>query len=402
MGQSNFSTWNGSSSALKNMTHSPSIDAPIASTRSTKIFSLSDFDFHLPPELIAQHPVAERSSSRLLDGSQAQAVDRIFKSLPSLMQPGDLLVFNDTQLVKARIFGEKSTGGKVELLIERVLSDNRVVAHMKVSKKPPIGAVLHMGTDVSSTESVALSGASGFDAKLLGRWPNENGALFCFELSGEPHALMAQYGHMPLPPYIERQYDGSASPAEIAEDEARYQTVFAKSPGAVAAPTAALHFDDSVLSQLAAMGVATANVTLHVGAGTFQPVKTENIAEHTMHSEWYDIPVSTQEALHACRQRGGKVWAVGTTSVRTLESWAQTGQAQGDTEIFITPGFEFKWVDRLITNFHLPKSTLMMLVSAFAGYEHVMALYDHAIEQKYRFFSYGDAMLLHRMNHASI
>jgi len=378
------------------MTNSSPFDAQAA---SQKTFSLSDFDFHLPPELIAQHPAEERSSSRLLDGSTSKAVDRIFKSLPSLMQPGDLLVFNDTQVVKARIFGEKSTGGKVELLIERVLADKRVVAHMKVSKKPPLGAVLHMGTDARLG---AEKGTPGFEAKLISRWPNENGPLFCFELSGEPHALMAQYGHMPLPPYIERQYDGSASAAETAEDEARYQTVFANKPGAVAAPTAALHFDNDVLSELAAKGVQTANVTLHVGAGTFQPVKTENIAEHTMHAEWYDIPASTQQALHACRQRGGKVWAVGTTSVRTLESWAQTGQAQGDTQIFITPGFEFQWVDRLITNFHLPKSTLMMLVSAFAGYDHVMALYAHAIDQKYRFFSYGDAMLLHRMNHASI
>ena len=392
MGQSIFSTWNGSGSALKHMTHFPLIDAQAATTKS---FSLSDFDFHLPPELIAQHPAAERSSSRLLDGRQANPVDRIFNALPRLMQAGDLLVFNDTQVIKARIFGEKSTGGKVELLIERVLPKHRVVAHMKVSKKPPLGAVLHMGTDASA-------GTAGFDAKLLGRWPNENGALFCFELSDEPHALMAKYGHVPLPPYIERPYDGSATAAEIAEDEARYQTVFARSPGAVAAPTAALHFDEALLAQLSAMGVATANVTLHVGAGTFQPVKTENIAEHTMHSEWYDIPVSTQQALHACRERGGKVWAVGTTSVRSLESWAKTGQAQGDTQIFITPGFEFKWVDRLITNFHLPKSTLMMLVSAFAGYDHVMALYAHAIEHRYRFFSYGDAMLLHRMNHASI
>ena len=382
------------------MTNSPRIDAQAAQSNA---FKLSDFDFHLPPELIAQHPAAERSSSRLLDGSQPQAVDRIFKSLPSLMQPGDLLVFNDTQVVKARIFGEKSTGGKVELLIERVLTDNRVVAHMKVSKKPPLGAVLHMGIDAAlSASQAAASGSSGFDAKLLGRWPNEDGALFCFELSGEPHALMAQYGHVPLPPYIERHYDGSATAAEIAEDEARYQTVFARSPGAVAAPTAALHFDEAVLAQLSALGVATANVTLHVGAGTFQPVKTENIAEHTMHSEWYDIPASTQQALHDCRERGGNVWAVGTTSVRTLESWAQTGKAQGDTQIFITPGFEFQWVDRLITNFHLPKSTLMMLVSAFAGYEHVMRLYAHAIDQRYRFFSYGDAMLLHRTHHASI
>lgn len=382
------------------MTNSSGIDAQAAQSNA---FKLSDFDFHLPPELIAQHPALERSSSRLLDGSQPQAVDRIFKSLPSLMQPGDLLVFNDTQVVKARIFGEKSTGGKVELLIERVLSDNRVVAHMKVSKKPPLGAVLHMGIDAAlSASQGAASGSSGFDAKLLGRWPNEDGALFCFELSGEPHALMAQYGHVPLPPYIERHYDGSATAAEIAEDEARYQTVFARSPGAVAAPTAALHFDEAVLAQLSALGVATANVTLHVGAGTFQPVKTENIAEHTMHSEWYDIPASTQQALHDCRERGGNVWAVGTTSVRTLESWAQTGKAQGDTQIFITPGFEFQWVDRLITNFHLPKSTLMMLVSAFAGYEHVMRLYAHAIDQRYRFFSYGDAMLLHRTHHASI
>ena len=352
-------------------------------------FSLSDFDFHLPPELIAQHPASERSSSRLLDGSELKPIDRIFKTLPLLMQAGDLLVFNDTQVVKARIFGEKSTGGKVELLIERVLPGHRVVAHMKVSKKPSVGAILQMGTD-------AVPAAAGFEATLVGRWPDENGALFCFELSGEPHALMAQYGHVPLPPYIERPYDGSASKADMAEDEARYQTVFARKPGAVAAPTAALHFDEALLCQLNDLGVSTASVTLHVGAGTFQPVKTENIADHTMHSEWYDIPEATQVALKACKARGGKVWAVGTTSVRTLESWAQSGQAQGDTQIFITPGFEFQWVDCLITNFHLPKSTLMMLVSAFAGYEHVMRLYAHAISKQYRFFSYGDAMLLKR------
>ena len=260
---------------------------------------------------------------------------------------------------------------------------------MKVSKKPSVGAILQMGTD-------AVPAAAGFEATLVGRWPDENGALFCFELSGEPHALMAQYGHVPLPPYIERPYDGSASKADMAEDEARYQTVFARKPGAVAAPTAALHFDEALLCQLNDLGVSTASVTLHVGAGTFQPVKTENIADHTMHSEWYDIPEATQVALKACKARGGKVWAVGTTSVRTLESWAQSGQAQGDTQIFITPGFEFQWVDCLITNFHLPKSTLMMLVSAFAGYEHVMRLYAHAISKQYRFFSYGDAMLLKR------
>jgi S-adenosylmethionine:tRNA ribosyltransferase-isomerase len=314
------------------------------------------------------------------------------------MQSGDLLVFNDTQVIKARIFGEKSSGGKVELLIERVLPGHRVVAHMKVSKKPPIGATLYMGRDANA---VLKQSETGFEATLIGRWPDEKGALFCFEFSAEPHALMAQYGHMPLPPYIERQYDGSATESEVAEDEARYQTVFARNPGAVAAPTAALHFDGVLLGQLKDKGVYTASVTLHVGAGTFQPVKTENIAEHTMHAEWYDIPVSTQLALHACKARGGKVWAVGTTSVRTLESWAKSGQAQGDTQIFITPGFEFQWVDCLITNFHLPKSTLMMLVSAFAGYEHVMALYAHAIAQRYRFFSYGDAMLLRRLNSLS-
>ena len=394
MGQSDSFTWNGSGSALKNM---PPANKPISNQNSNsspqpqakRLFSLSDFDFHLPPELIAQHPASERSSSRLLDGSEPEPIDRIFKSLPELMQAGDLLVFNDTQVVKARLFGEKSSGGKVELLIERVLPEHRVVAHMKVSKKPPIGAKLHMGID-------AKHGAAGFEAILLGRWPDDKGALFCFQLNDEPHALMAQYGHVPLPPYIERPYDGSASDADIAEDEARYQTVFARKPGAVAAPTAALHFDEALLQQLKERGVNTASVTLHVGAGTFQPVKSENIAEHTMHSEWYDIPESTQRALHDCRARGGKVWAVGTTSVRTLESWAQSGQAQGDTQIFITPGFEFQWVDCLITNFHLPKSTLMMLVSALAGYEHVMRLYAHAISKQYRFFSYGDAMLLKR------
>jgi len=392
MGQSNFSTWNGSCSALKHMT---AFSAPLDVIQAKRSFSLSDFDFLLPPELIAQHPATERSSSQLLDGSGPMPVDRVFKDLPQQMQSGDLLVFNDTQVIKARIFGEKSSGGKVELLIERVLPGHRVVAHMKVSKKPPIGATLYMGRDANA---VLKQSETGFEATLIGRWPDEKGALFCFEFSAEPHALMAQYGHMPLPPYIERQYDGSATESEVAEDEARYQTVFARHPGAVAAPTAALHFDDVLLGQLKDKGVDTASVTLHVGAGTFQPVKTENIAEHTMHAEWYDIPVSTQLALQACKARGGKVWAVGTTSVRTLESWAKSGLAQGDTQIFITPGFEFQWVDCLITNFHLPKSTLMMLVSAFAGYEHVMALYAHAIAQKYRFFSYGDAMLLRRSN----
>jgi S-adenosylmethionine:tRNA ribosyltransferase-isomerase len=337
-------------------------------------FSLSDFDFALPQELIAQHPAPERSASRLLDGTHAVPADRIFRELPHLLEAGDLLVFNDTKVVKARLFGEKPTGGKVELLIERVLQDREVVAHMKVSKKPLVGTTLAM--------------FGGFSATLLGRWPDEQGALFRFALSDEPHALMERHGHVPLPPYITH--------SDSAEDERRYQTVFARNPGAVAAPTAALHFDDALLAALEARGVQRASVTLHVGAGTFQPVKTEDLAAHQMHSEWYEIPEATQQAIAQTRARGGRIVAVGTTTVRTLESWAQSGVTRGDTRIFITPGFAFEVVDRLVTNFHLPKSTLMMLVSAFAGYEHVMHLYRHAIDHHYRFFSYGDAMLLTR------
>lgn len=346
-------------------------------------FSLSDFDFELPQQLIAQHPASERSSSRLLDGQQSQAIDRVFRELPDLLGAGDLLVFNDTKVIKARIFGEKATGGQLELLVERVLPNHEVVAHMKVSKKPRPGSRLYM----------AGGSRGGFEAELLGRWPDAHGALFHLRFSDEPHQLMAQHGHVPLPPYI--------SHADTEEDERRYQTVFARSPGAVAAPTAALHFDEALLARLEARGVHMASVTLHVGAGTFQPVKTENIAEHTMHSEWYNVPAATQQAIAACQARGGKVVAVGTTTVRTLESWAQSGQENGDTQIFITPGFQFKVVDRLITNFHLPKSTLMMLVSAFAGHAHIMALYRHAIAKQYRFFSYGDAMLLARAQASS-
>jgi S-adenosylmethionine:tRNA ribosyltransferase-isomerase len=335
-------------------------------------FSLSDFDFALPPELIAQYPAGERSASRLLDSTAPLPVDRIFRELPSLLDAGDLLVFNDTRVMKARLFGEKPTGGKLELLIERIVGEREVVAHMKVSKKPPVGTVLAM--------------QGGFTATLQGRWPGDDGPLFRFALSSDPYALMDQHGHVPLPPYIEH--------GDTAADAERYQTVFAKNPGAVAAPTAALHFDEALLAQLSARGIGRASVTLHVGAGTFQPVKTENIAEHKMHSEWYDIPAATQEVIEQTRARGRKVVAVGTTTVRTLESWALTGQATGDTSIFITPGFRFRVIDRLVTNFHLPRSTLLMLVSAFAGYDRIMSLYRHAVEQRYRFFSYGDAMLL--------
>jgi S-adenosylmethionine:tRNA ribosyltransferase-isomerase len=348
-----------------------------------RAFTLSDFDFVLPPDLVAQHPATERTSSRLLDGTGPAPVDRIFKHLPSLLRTGDLLVFNDTRVVKARLFGEKPTGGKLELLVERVLQGQEVVAHMKVSKKPPVGTTLQM--------------VGGFRATLLGRWPGEDGALFRFAFESDsaenPYMLMERCGHVPLPPYITH--------TDSADDESRYQTVFARVPGAVAAPTAALHFDEGLLAELEARGVQRASVTLHVGAGTFQPVKTEDISEHTMHAERYEVPEATQRAIAECKARGGRVVAVGTTTVRTLESWAKSGEASGDTRIFITPGFAFRHVDLLVTNFHLPKSTLMMLVSAFAGYERVMGLYAHAIADGYRFFSYGDAMLLARTTNAA-
>ena len=356
----------------------------------TTAYTLSDFDFALPEHLIAQQPAPQRSGARLLDASGAQAVDRIFHELPSLLRAGDLLVFNDTKVLNARLLGEKATGGKLELLVERVLGGNQVAAHLRVSKKPAVGDTVAL--------HCAPGQADGLRATLLGRWPDAQGPLFRFVLSNDagddPYTLMERHGHIPLPPYIARQQDG-ADP-DAAQDAQRYQTVFAKNPGAVAAPTAALHFDAALLAQLDAMGVQRAHVTLHVGAGTFQPVKTENLAEHRMHSEWYEVPQATQDAIAACKARGGRVVAVGTTTVRTLESWAATGVASGDTTIFITPGFAFKLIDLLVTNFHLPKSSLMMLVSAFAGYERIRALYQHAIAAEYRFFSYGDAMLLAR------
>ncbi|WP_430407273.1 tRNA preQ1(34) S-adenosylmethionine ribosyltransferase-isomerase QueA [Hydrogenophaga sp.] len=365
------------------------MNTPLSSV--AREFSVADFDFQLPPELIAQHPAPERSASRLLDGTSAVAVDRIFRDLPGLLDAGDLLVFNDTQVIKARLFGQKATGGQLEMLIERVLlpheasdgSAHEVVAHLRVSKKPLKGGRLHMAGGL---------GRGGFDAVFLGRWPDEHGQLFRFRLLGPagdtPYDLMARHGHVPLPPYIEH--------TDSADDERRYQTVFARVPGAVAAPTAALHFDDALLAALEARGVQRASVTLHVGAGTFAPMKVERIADHVMHHERYAIPAETLQAIADCRARGGRVVAVGTTTVRTLESWARSGETSGDTNIFITPGFDFHVVDRLVTNFHLPQSTLMMLVSAFAGFDHIRSLYAHAIEQRYRFFSYGDAMLLQR------
>lgn len=353
-------------------------------------YTLSDFDFFLPEDLIAQHPAEKRSLSRLLDGRLNPPIDRIFCELPSLLQQGDLLVFNDTKVVNARLYGHKVSGGKVELLIERVLKGNVVAAHMRVSKKPHVGDTVIL--------DCAAGHEDGLRATLLGRWPEEDGPLYSFELvndqGDDPYTLMERHGHVPLPPYITH--------ADSGDDAARYQTVFAKNPGAVAAPTAALHFDEEVFAGLDARGIERAYVTLHVGAGTFSPVKTENLSEHKMHSEWYQVPKTTQEAVARCKARGGRLIAVGTTSVRTLESWAQSKKDSGDTQIFITPGFEFQLVDVLLTNFHLPKSSLMMLVSAFAGYEHIMNLYRTAIARKYRFFSYGDAMLLERTPHPSL
>ena len=341
--------------------------------------SLSDFDFALPLELIAQQPAAERSGSRLLDGTGAAPVNRVFRELPALLRAGDLLVFNDTRVIKARLLGAKASGGADEALVERVLPKHEVLMHLRASKSPKAGSVVHFS---------GVDGARAFDAEVLGRAGPQD-SLFHLRFPSDPFALLESHGRVPLPPYITH--------ADTAEDERRYQTVFAAKPGAVAAPTAALHFDEALLADLAQRGVASASVTLHVGAGTFQPVRTENLAEHTMHSEWFDVPQLTVDAITRTRAAGGRIVAVGTTTLRALESAARGGELQAgarDTDIFITPGFTFRVVDVLVTNFHLPKSTLMMLVSAFAGFDRVSALYAHAIDARYRFFSYGDAMLL--------
>jgi S-adenosylmethionine:tRNA ribosyltransferase-isomerase len=343
--------------------------------------TLADFDFDLPPELIAQHPAAERSASRLLDGRGAEPVDRVFRELPDLLQPGDLLVFNNTRVIKARLYGHKASGGAVEALVERVLPGTQEVwAHVRASKSPKPGALLRF--------------AGAFDAEVLGRC-GPDGGMFHLRFAGDPFTLLDAHGHVPLPPYITH--------ADEADDVRRYQTVFASRPGAVAAPTAALHFDEALLERMRARGIQTAEVTLHVGAGTFQPVRTENLAEHKMHSEWFEVPEATVRAIEATKAAGGRVVAVGTTTLRALESAARVAPpgvileaGSRDTDIFITPGFAFKVVDVLVTNFHLPKSTLMMLVSALAGHGHIRSLYRHAIEARYRFFSYGDAMLIQR------
>ncbi len=347
--------------------------------------TLSDFDFHLPPELIAQQPAEERSGARLLDGRGAAPTDRVFRDLPQLLAPGDLLVFNDTRVIKARLLGHKESGGAVEALVERVLEGHEVLAHLRASKSPRAGSRILFGGD---------DGQPGFSAQMLGR-AGPDDALFRLRFPSDPLALLERHGHVPLPPYITH--------VDTAQDEARYQTVFAARPGAVAAPTAALHFDAAVLEQIEQRGVQRAHVTLHVGAGTFQPVRTQDLSLHKMHSEWFDVSQATVDAIERTRAAGGRVVAVGTTTLRALESAALAGSLRPgsrETDIFITPGFRFCVVDGLLTNFHLPKSTLLMLVSAFAGHAHMLALYQHAIAQRYRFFSYGDAMLLQRAHGA--
>lgn len=341
---------------------------------------LSDFNYELPPELIAQHPLANRTDSRLLEvqangGNCAHLVDRQFKDILGLIKPGDLLVFNDTKVIPARLHGKKETGGNVELLIERISGDKQAWVQMRASKVPKIGSIVQIHNEAGQTIPVEMIGYDGRFYEV--RFP-EN--VF---------ALLEQFGELPLPPYIEHQPDG--------EDAKRYQTVVAKNPGAVAAPTAGLHFDEQILQSLNELGVTQASVTLHVGAGTFTPVREEDLSKHQMHYEWYSIPPETLEAISKTKNQGGRVIAVGTTSLRALESQAISKQSSGETNLFITPGFEFKTVDCLLTNFHLPKSTLLMLVSAFSGISNIRAAYQHAIEQKYRFFSYGDAMFLCRL-----
>ena len=337
------------------------------------MYSLTDFDFHLPSELIAQTPLPVRSSSRLLQLKGEQLVDRSFSDVTTLLQPGDVLVFNDTRVLNARFRGVKASGGQIEVLVERVIDAMTVLAQVRASKSPKPGMTLRL--------------SDAFDVEVGER----SGEFFVLHFPADALTLIEQFGSLPLPPYITHAAD------EV--DAQRYQTVYAKSPGAVAAPTAGLHFDQALLDALQAKGIRLAWLTLHVGAGTFQPVRIEDIAKHTMHSEWYSISPDCVETIRQAQRVGRDIVAVGTTSLRALESASRSGQLKAgsdDTEIFITPGFSFHTVTRLITNFHLPKSTLMMLVSAFAGYDRIRSAYAHAIEQRYRFFSYGDAMLLDR------
>ncbi len=341
-------------------------------------YSLSDFDYALPPELIAQYPLPERSASRLLDGRTGAAVDRKFTDLPALLQPGDLLVFNNTKVLNARLRAVKSTGGVVEVLVERLLSPTLALTQLRSSHAPKPGTRLVI--------------AGKHHAEIVGRDERFFQVQLLEAASGDFESLMREDGELPLPPYMQR--------AAGEGDTTRYQTIYAQHEGAVAAPTAGLHFDEATLAACRERGIDMAHVTLHVGAGTFLPVKTETIAQHKMHRERYVLAQVTVDAINACKARGGRVVAVGTTSVRTLEGCVrECGELrahESETDIFITPGYEFKVVDMMLTNFHLPKSTLLMLVSAFSGYEPMRAIYAHAIAQRYRFFSYGDAMLLQK------
>lgn len=385
------------------------------------ILTVDDFDFDLPPELIAQHPAAERSASRLLDaGSPPTLIDRMFRDLPTLLRPGDLLVLNDSRVIPARLRGRKTggasaptTGGAVEVLVERVLDGNRVRAHVRASKSPRPGQMLWLGEtaiDAKAGSGRGTAPGEGFAARVIGR-AGPDGGLFELEFPGEPLALLQRFGAVPLPPYITHAPD--------AQDATRYQTVYAREPGSVAAPTAGLHFDEALLAQIDARGVHRAGVTLHVGAGTFQPVRVSDLRQHRMHSEWYTVPESTAQAVAAARERQARaaagrsdtaprIVAVGTTALRALESAALAAEAAGrpqgellpgprETALFVTPGYRFRVADALVTNFHLPRSTLLMLVSAFAGMDTIRRAYAHAVAQRYRFFSYGDAMWLTRV-----
>lgn len=337
---------------------------------------LADFDYDLPPELIAQHPAPERAASRLLhvDGASGAMTDRAFRDIVELVSPADVLVFNDTKVIKARLHGRKDSGGEVEVLVERILDASRALAHVRASKAPKPGRQIRL--------------ASGGMVEVLGREGDLFELLF---LDGPVLDVLDAWGEVPLPPYITH--------AAEAEDEHRYQTVYARVPGAVAAPTAGLHFDTTILEALRAKGVTLARITLHVGAGTFQPVRVEDVSQHVMHAEWYGIPQETVDAITRARAAGGRVLAVGTTTLRALESAGASGElaaGSAETRLFIVPGYRFRVVERLLTNFHLPRSTLLMLVCAFAGTEAVRRAYAHAIDERYRFFSYGDAMLLER------
>ena len=337
-----------------------------------------DFSYDLPPELIAQYPTKNRTDSRLLclDRDKGTVTDRLFTDLPELLHPDDILVFNDTRVIPARLYGHKPTGGKVEILVERITSEHSALAHVRASKTPKTGSEIIIEFDEHR-----------FALQVAGR----EGDLFVLQSDAKiPIAeLLEQGGHMPLPPYIER--------ADEEQDFSRYQTVYADQPGAVAAPTAGLHFDEAILQRIDELGVQRAFVTLHVGAGTFQPVRSEDIEDHRMHSEYVVVPQYTVDACRQARQQGGRIIAVGTTAVRSLETASSSGELQaygGETDIFIYPGYSFRSVDALLTNFHLPESTLLMLVCAFAGIEPTMQAYRHAVEQRYRFFSYGDAMFI--------